>query len=832
MSFNFYRPSSKKKAKAAAAASAAAAAGEGVEMNSQAPEAYGAVTVRTPTEKAPPPTTKSTTGAQDSENTIYVAVATEDDLESRSDNTGSEHYDMCFVAKLSEPLTQDELDALAKQENNGAPGPLDDAVNRSIKGPLTGPLREKEASPHHVPLHQVDDLVERMHQVGLETRKYLSVQNDEVFVLIRAPLWLLRKVAESTSFLVECEPDRLRDLAGSMKEKFPGKGIDNFAIPESNELLEGDSYYAPYDHCYMPYKDETKQGNESYRGLWCEYDTPILGKCPFGTVARIKLIRGILNRRGKEGGCEMDLARFGEHPDWFVFPLHSEAERKALNREWIDRLRLTPFWMQPVKQMQLYLGEQVTIYFAFLGSHCRWLFWLGITGLFVEGVALFAGSDEQPLVGWFALAVALWAACFIEFWKRRESTLQMHWGMSDFEATEEVRIQFINEIKGQEVPNPVTGELEFAERPYHERFRKKVISNCVTFACIAAILFINVVVYWLKLYMRDSEIEFVATWYKTIFSIVLSVTISVVNLCYVPIAQKLTAWENNRTDTEHQDSLIYKQFAVQFISSYASLAYTAFLQNKFEGSCDGMPTCMDDLMQLVGTILVERFVFTILYDNVLPRLTSYYKLQQETEGADVSKMTSAELEYILEPFDFENEIMARFLDQVLMFGYMVLFVVALPLAPFFGYFGNLLQINQYGHLMLFHKQRCMPFGAQDIGSFQYCFEMVAGIATFTNAALVFFTMRDVYFQENFPQSYVMWLFFGTIGSILYIMSLVRDNTDDVPEAVSTQLERQSHLRRKIYDLTPDDEKVASEPVSFSLHEHHKTGELVQPRDNN
>ena len=38
-----------------------------------------------------------------------------------------------------------------------------------------------------------------------------------------------------------------------------------------------------------------------------------------------------------------------------------EAERKALNREWIDRLRLTPFWMQPVKQMQLYLGEQVTL---------------------------------------------------------------------------------------------------------------------------------------------------------------------------------------------------------------------------------------------------------------------------------------------------------------------------------------------------------------------------------------------------------------------------------------------------------------------------------------
>ena len=366
----------------------------------------------------------------------------------------------------------------------------------------------------------------------------------------------------------------------------------------------------------------------------------------------------------------------------------------------------------------MYLGEQVTLYFSFLGSHCRWLFWLGIAGLFIEAMAMYYENDEQPAVGWFALAVALWAACFIEFWKRREATLQMYFGMSEFEATEEVRTQFINEIDGQEVPNAVTGELEYKTLPYSERMKKKFISTTITVACILVILFINVMVYWLKLFMRDSEIEFVATWYKTIFSVVLSVSISVVNLCYVPIAKHLTEWENHRTATEHQDSLIYKQFAVQFISSYASLAYTAFFQLQLEGSCDGMPRCMDDLMQLVGTILVERFVFTILYDNVLPKLTSYYKFRAETEGADMSKMTTAEKQYILVPYDFENEIMAKFLDQVLLFGYMVLFVVALPLAPFFGYFGNILQINQYGSLMLFHKQRCMPFGAQDIGSFQ------------------------------------------------------------------------------------------------------------------
>ena len=91
-------------------------------------------------------------------------------------------------------------------------------------------------------------------------------------------------------------------------------------------------------------------------------------------------------------------------------------------------------------------------------------------------------------------------------------------------------------------------------------------------------------------------------------------------------------------------------------------------------------------------------------------------------------------------------------------------------------------------------------------------------------------MRDVYFDTDFPQSYVMWLFFATIGSVLFIMSLVRDNTEDIPEAVATQLERQAYLRRKIIELTPDDEKVASKPVTFSKREHKETRKLVQQSD--
>ena len=103
------------------------------------------------------------------------------------------------------------------------------------------------------------------------------------------------------------------------------------------------------------------------------------------------------------------------------------------------------------------------------------------------------------------------------------------------------------------------------------------------------------------------------------------------------------------------------------------------------------------------------------------------------------------------------------------------------------------------------------------------------VATFTNAALVFFTMEDAFFSDDFPHAYVMWFFFATVFCILFFMDTLRDNVDEVPFQVATQLERQSHLRQKIVDLTPDEESHDLQPVSFSDSEHEETAKLVQPK---
>ncbi|CAE7679401.1 Ano4, partial [Symbiodinium microadriaticum] len=75
----------------------------------------------------------------------------------------------------------------------------------------------------------------------------------------------------------------------------------------------------------------------------------------------------------------------------------------------------------------------------------------------------------------------------------------------------------------------------------------------------------------------------------------------VFNFIYSKVADILTARENHRTDTEFEDSMISKLFLFQFVNSYASFFYIAFIapyqpaspgaNDNWKGDC-GAKNCM------------------------------------------------------------------------------------------------------------------------------------------------------------------------------------------------------------------------------------------------
>lgn len=75
-------------------------------------------------------------------------------------------------------------------------------------------------------------------------------------------------------------------------------------------------------------------------------------------------------------------------------------------------------------------------------------------------------------------------------------------------------------------------------------------------------------------------------------------------------------------------------------------------------------------------------------------------------------------------------------ELAVQFGYITLFVVAFPLAPFLALANNYVETRSDAFKLLTQMQRPVPRGAEDIGSWQQVFTIIACISVLTNSALV------------------------------------------------------------------------------------------------
>ena len=174
---------------------------------------------------------------------------------------------------------------------------------------------------------------------------------------------------------------------------------------------------------------------------------------PFGATHRIKLIHLIMEGNESGGGCQINVEKCIEVGDILqYFPLHDPKEAKALEKAYCA-------WQWPVNQpndlFKDYFGEKVGLFYVFLCHYTTWCAYLGVAGLLVAIDVLVEMSVETLAVEFFAVFVTIWAVCMMEFWKQKEATKAMEWGMADFESEEQDRPEFHGDI----ISSPIDGQV-------------------------------------------------------------------------------------------------------------------------------------------------------------------------------------------------------------------------------------------------------------------------------------------------------------------------------------------------------------------------------------
>ena len=139
---------------------------------------------------------------------------------------------------------------------------------------------------------------------------------------------------------------------------------------------------------------------------------------------------------------------------------------------------------------------------------------------------------------------------------------------------------------------------------------------------------------------------------------------------------------------------------------------------------------------------------------------------------------------------------ADYAEMAILFGFVTLFVTALPLTPLIALLATSVEIKGDATKLVKLYRRPTPKGMEDIGSWLAVFQALSAMTVVTNAGLAFFTMDLLL---DLPYSTRLWGFLLTQYAIFAAQCALMAIVDDVPGDVSVQMERQAHFRARLLE---------------------------------
>lgn len=383
----------------------------------------------------------------------------------------------------------------------------------------------------------------------------------------------------------------------------------------------------------------------------------------------------------------------------------------------------------------------------------------------------------------FAVFMSIWVTLFLEFWKRYQAELEYEWDTVEFlEQEEPPRPEYEAKCIYEE-KNPVTGVKE--KVPYStcgRCMRLSIGMGTVMFwimliiASVVAITIYRLAAFFVfsaRLRTPDLEPlkelkEYVTPQMATSVtaSLINFVVIMILNMLYERVAIWITDFELPRTRTEYENSLTLKMFLFQFVNYYSSCFYIAFAKGKAVGF-PGRPVyllgkyrneecdpggCLLELTTQLSIIMGGKAIWNNIQEVLLPWLKNVYARHCSGQSVALEKDRPRwEQDYQLQSIS-KLGLFYEYLEMVIQFGFITLFVASFPLAPVLALVNNLFEIRVDAWKITTQFRRMVPEKASTIGAWQPILQGIAILAVATNAMIIAFT------SDMIPRLVYYWAF--------------------------------------------------------------------------
>lgn len=290
----------------------------------------------------------------------------------------------------------------------------------------------------------------------------------------------------------------------------------------------------------------------------------------------------------------------------------------------------------PVGEIRDYFGDEIALYFAWVGMYVQCLVFPSTLGVFTFVLRLVnnESNDQDSLKIPYTIFFAIWSMSFLSSWKCRENEYKFLWGTEGHEEHEQPRPEF----QGKHTVNKITGKATTEFEAPIKRMIIKILSALLSVVCILVTAFCGITATNYKysgpqvnatdmmsagsssgagadegpdIFSVDYAKDFVlANEYMLKSSIMNLVLIVVAGAVYNQIAHWLNDVENHRTPTEYNDALIIKTFLFESLNNYMVLFYIAYFEPFYNPSAkNGMNTLFTQLtIVFTGKTVLKTFV--------------------------------------------------------------------------------------------------------------------------------------------------------------------------------------------------------------------------------
>lgn len=454
-----------------------------------------------------------------------------------------------------------------------------------------------------------------------------------------------------------------------------------------------------------------------------------------------------------------------------LFPLHSRRDLRDLQSSWVSS-----FWSrQPLDAIQSYFGLKIAMYFAFLGHYTEWVSFPALMGFILHLSYYFVSDlayDLMTLV--FTITISIWSGFYVESLRKHCKILADKWSVQEEVASLSsfrIRSDFQGQVSYDEADNAV--KIEYPE--WKRKAFQYLVTLPVMIMSIVALFYVMLTLlkfatYWDTVLIPERGYP---TWTSWIPNILFGLVINVMDHIYFQIAVSLNNRENHAYELVHENQLVSKLVVFQFVNSFLSLFYLAFIVGD-----------MAKLQEQLIALLITRQVTGNLGETVLPAIQKAILISPKLNRSDPTSppdnpdIDAAEVESLLNVYDSTYE---DYLEMFIQFGYVVLFAPTFPIGALCAFLNNVIEIRSDAFKLCVTCRR--PFAGErvkDIGHWLQAINVLVYLSILVNCALLVKSGVIKRISQDYLSDTEVLLIGILIEHLLIALKLLIEKQKDLP----------------------------------------------------